>query len=102
MNVYDLRRAPRRIAMTRRIADRREIPYPFGSEEWVKNIKEHYLAWPKTNRRTTNRRNAERREQERRQHQLSEQRRSEKKFSVVLLTTEERKLIEDLYLGDLD
>jgi hypothetical protein len=102
MNLYDLRRNPRRSSMTRRMADRRKIPYPFGSAEWEENIKKHYLAWPKSNRRDVNRRSTERRELERRQQQLSEQRRSEKKFSVILLTQEERKLIEDLYLSDLD
>lgn len=102
MNLYDLRRNPRRSSMTRRMADRRKAPYPFGSPEWEENIKKHYLAWPKSNRRDENRRSTERRALERRQQQLSEQRRSEKKFSVILLTQEERKLIEDLYLSDLD
>ncbi len=102
MNLYNLRNNLRRSTATRRIADRRKIPYPFGSQEWVENIKKHYLAWPKSNRRTVNRRNNERRELDRREQQLSEQRRSEKKFSMILLTEEERKLIEDLYLSDLD
>jgi hypothetical protein len=88
--------------MTRRTADRRNIPYPFGSPEWVENIKQHYLAWPKSNRRDACRRSNERREPDRRQQQLSEQRRSEQKYSPILLTQEERKLIEDLYLSDLD
>ncbi|HEY8037443.1 MAG TPA: hypothetical protein VIF37_17830 [Methylobacter sp.] len=102
MNLYDLRRNPRRVSMTRRVTDRRKIPYPFGSREWVENIKKHYLAWPKSNRRDMNRRSNERRAMDRRQQQFSEQRLSEKKFSMILLTQEERKLIEDLYLGDLD
>ncbi len=102
MNLYDFRRNPRRASMTRREADRRNIPYPFGSPEWVENIKNHYLAWPKSNRRGANRRNHERRTVERRQQQLSDQLRSEKKYSSILLTQEERKLIEDLYLNDLD
>lgn len=102
MNIYDLRRNPRRVSMMRRMTDRRKIPYPFGSREWVKNIKKHYLAWPKFNRRDMNRRGDERRVIDRRQQQFSEQRLSEKKFSTILLTQEERKLIEDLYLSDLD
>jgi hypothetical protein len=68
----------------------------------VENIKEHYLAWPKSNRRNIGRRSNERRVIGRRLHQLSEQRRSEIKYSSLLLTQEERKLIEDLYLGDLN
>ncbi|MFI3154738.1 MAG: hypothetical protein QX199_01140 [Methylococcaceae bacterium] len=101
MNLYDLRNNSRRSTMTRRVADRRKIPYPFGSQEWIENIKKHYLAWPKYNRRNIDRRDNERRALERREQQLSEQRRSEKKFSMILLTEEERKLIEDLYLNDL-
>lgn len=100
MNLYDSRRNSRRLPTTRRIDDRRKIPYPFGSPEWVENIKKHYLAWPKSNRRDANRRNDDRRALDRRQQQLSEQRRSEKKFSMILLTQEERKLIEDLYLSE--
>lgn len=102
MNLYDLRRNPRRVSMTRRLTDRRKITYSFGSREWVKNIKKHYLAWPKSNRRDMSRRGDERRTMDRRQQQLSEQCLSEKKISMILLTQEERKLIEDLYLSDLD
>lgn len=100
MNLYDFRRNSRRTNMNRRIDDRRNIPYPFGSQEWVENIKNHYLAWPKSNRRDQNRRSDDRRALERREQQLSEQRRSEIKYSRILLTHEERKLIEDLYLSD--
>jgi len=102
MNLYDLRRRPRRSSMTRRITDRRKTPYPFGSPEWIENIKDHYLAWPKSNRRDTSRRSNDRRAIDRRQQMLSEQRRSEKKYSPILITEEERKLIEDLYLSDTD
>ncbi|MDO9168331.1 MAG: hypothetical protein Q7U18_04445 [Methylobacter sp.] len=102
MNLYDFRHNPRRSLMTRRVADRRKTPYPFGSPEWVENIKKHYLAWPKVNRRNLNRRTNERRAVDRRLQQLSEQRRSEKKYSMILLTQEERKLLEDLYMSDQD
>lgn len=100
MNLYDLRHKSRRSSMTRRMADRRKIPYPFESPEWVENIKNYYLAWPKANRRDISRRNDERRAIERRQLSLSEQQHSEQKYSPILLTQEERKLIEDLYLND--
>jgi hypothetical protein len=101
MDIYDLRRNPRRVSMTRRMTDRREISYQFGSQEWVNNIKKHYLAWPKLNRRDMDRRGDDRRVMDRRLQQFSEQRLSEKKFSTILLSQEERKLIEDLYLSDL-
>jgi hypothetical protein len=76
--------------MTRRKSDRRKITYPFGSREWIDNIKNYYLAWPKSNRRADSRRSDERRAAERRMQQLSEQRRSEKMFSPILVTEEER------------
>jgi len=60
------------------------------------------LAWPKTNRRTTDRRADDRRSPDRRTHQVSERKRSEQKYSRILLTSEERKLIEDLYLSDIE
>jgi len=102
MILYDFRHNLRRSVMTRRMTDRREIPYPFGSPEWEENIKKHYLAWPKANRRNVSRRSDDRRVLERRDQLLSEQRRSEKKHSPILLTQEEKKLIEDLYMSDLD
>ncbi len=102
MNISDLRNNSRRAAATRRATDRRTIAYPFGSSEWQENIQKNYLAWPKTDRRQADRRRTERREAERRLQQLSEQSRSEQKYSHILLTREERKLIEDLYLYDLD
>ena len=102
MTPYDFRHNLRRSSTTRRMSDRRKIPYPFGSPEWVENVKNHYLAWPVSNRRGQCRRSDERRAPDRRQQQLSEQRRSEKKHSPIVLTQEERKLIEDLFLDELD
>ncbi len=97
MTLYDFRRYPRRSIMSRRVADRRKILYSFGTPEWVANIETYYLVWPKSDRRDLNRRTDERREPDRRQQQLSELHRSEQKYSSILLSQEERKLIEDLY-----
>lgn len=97
--MYYFRHPSRRTSMTRRIADRRETPYPFGSPEWIENIKKHYLVWPQSNRRETGKCANDRRTVERR-HQPFGQRHSEKKYSMPLLTPDERKLIEDLYLDD--
>lgn len=102
MNLYDFRRNPRRTSMTRRTTDRRTAPYPFGSPEWVENVKKNYVAWPKSDRRGGSRRSDERRAPDRRYQQLSEQRRSELKYSKIILTQEERQLIEDLYLNDFE
>lgn len=102
MNIINLRKNLRRSTVTRRISDRRIVPYEFGSPEWVENIKKNYLAWPKTNRRAVERREDDRRSPDRRDHQASERSRSEQKYSRILLTSEERKLIEDLYLSDIE
>ncbi|MDD5410792.1 MAG: hypothetical protein PHF31_05160 [Methylobacter sp.] len=102
MYIYDLRRNPRRIIMTRRTADRRTAPYPFGSLEWIENVKKNYVAWPKSDRRDVNRRCNERRAPDRRHQHFSEQRHSEQKYSQILLTQEERQLIEDIYMSDFE
>jgi hypothetical protein len=102
MNIHDVRRRSRRSLDNRRVQDRRIVPYPFGSDEWIENIKQNYLAWPKEDRRKTTRRHAERRANDRRQQQLSEQLQSLQKYSSLVLTREELKMIEELYKSDLD
>ena len=104
MNIINLRRNLRRLSKTRRIADRRIVPYEFGTPEWEEHIKAHYLAWPKTDRRKQERRVNERRVPDRRSSHVQppEHSRFEKKYARILLTPEERKLIEDMYLKDMD
>lgn len=65
------------------------------------NIQDHYLAWPKDDRRKANRRDNERRSSERRQQLLSEKRRSETNFLRIYLTQEEKSMIRDLYLENV-
>jgi hypothetical protein len=100
MNIINLRKNLRRSKASRRLADRRTIPYAFGTPEWIEHIQINYLAWPKSDRRVSERRINNRRSPDRRTHQATEQTRSGKKYSRILLTSEERKLIEDLYLND--
>lgn len=102
MNIINLRKNLRRSTVTRRIADRRVVPYEFGSPEWIENIKKNYLAWPKTNRRKMERRADDRRSPDRREQLAYEKARTGGKYSRIILTSEERKLIEDLYLSDID
>jgi hypothetical protein len=97
MIIYEFRKSCRRSTTTRRENERRAISYPFGSPEWIMNIKRHYLSWPKLDRRQHCRRCDERRSDDRRHRQLSEQNRSKQKHSQILLTQEERKLIADIY-----
>ncbi len=53
---------------SRRFEERRDISFPFKSEEWVNALenRKEYVLWPVMNRRETNRRNGERRTLERR------------------------------------
>lgn len=101
MNIIELRKNLRRSSVTQRITDRRKVPYEFGSPEWIEYIKKNHLDRPKFNRRQADRRNDKRCLSDRRQ-QHAESVRSEKKYARIFLTPAERKLLEDLYLSDLD
>jgi len=102
MNAQELRTESRRSAQTRRVADRRQVPYEFGSAEWLENVKNAYVAWPISDRRDQNRRAEDRRLSDRRMAQASEQARSAQKYSRLLLTQDERRLIESLYSTEAD
>lgn len=103
MNIINLRKSLRRTSETRREADRRSVPYPFGSPQWLENIKNNYLAWPKSNRRANERRSNERRAIDRReQQQLAERARLKEAYSRIFLSPEEKKLIEDVYFNKVD
>lgn len=97
MMPHDSRKNCRRSIETRRGEDRRTVSHLFGTQEWIDNIKNHYLSWPKSDRRDHVRRHIERRTIDRRLKQLTEQDRSAIQYSQVLLTQEERKLIADIY-----
>jgi len=101
LHINEMRSNTRRSTTDRRISDRRIISYPFGSPEWLANIEASYLYCPKYDRRKFNRRGIERRSLDRRQQQLSEYDSRDKRYHQLVLTREERKLIEDLYLSDL-
>jgi len=38
------------------------VDYEFGSAQWIEHVKNHYAAWPKTERRQQRRRSGERRQ----------------------------------------
>ncbi len=102
MNIIDLRKSLRRSSVTQRITDLRKITYAFGSPEWLEYVEKNHVDFPKFNRRIADRRNDKRRIPDRRQQQNSESSRSEKKNARIFLTRAERKLIEDMYLNDLE
>ena len=101
MKIIDLRKSLRRTSKTQRIVDRRKVPYEFGSPEWLKYLKNNHMDSPKFNRRKAERRTDKRRLPDRRQHN-AEPIHSENKYARIFLTPAERKLIEDLYLNDLE
>jgi hypothetical protein len=108
MNIIDLREGPRRSVTTRRIAERRlderrKVVHEFGSSEWLKYINDNQLDCPTIDRRKSERRTEKRQVSERRGEQNpAKPVNSEKKYTRIFLTPAEKKLLEDLYLGDLE
>ena len=102
MNIIDLRKSLRRSLVTQRKEDRRKVPYEFGSLEWLEYIRINNLDCPKYDRRKGERRNDKRKLPDRRAQHSAEPIHSEKKYARIFLTPAERKLIEDLYLNDLE
>ena len=102
MNIIDLRKGLRRSSITQRKEDRRKVPYEFGSPEWLDYVKNNHVDCPKFNRRQADRRTDKRQLSDRRQQHNAEPIRSEKRYARIFLTPAERKLIEDLYLNDLE
>jgi hypothetical protein len=102
MNIINLRKNPRRSATTQRIADRRKVAYEFGSPEWLKYIKNNHVDCPIFDRRKAERRTEKRLLPDRREQYIDESIHSEKKHARIFLTPAQKKLIEDLYLTDLE
>ena len=101
MYINDLRKSPRR-SLTTRVDERRKVTNEFGLSEWLKSIKINYVDYPKFNRRKIERRTDKRRLPDRREQCASEPILFNKKHAPIFLTRAERKLIEDLYLIDLE
>lgn len=99
MKTNNLRNRARRFLDNRRNDDRRKVTHDFGTEEWIENVKLNYFAWPRHDRRLDDRRSDERRASERRIKHQVESRDFEQHHHNVL-TQEERKMINHLYLND--
>jgi hypothetical protein len=103
MNIVDLRKNLRRSTENRRKTERRQNPHPFGSPEWFAYITTNNMEIPTSDRRGPDRRNEENRHLPDQREQATEERvRFEKKYVRIFLTPAERKLLEDMYLSDLD
>ena len=79
----------------RRVEDRRNVDFKFGSPEWIKHVQKDYFAWPKEDRRKPTRRAGERR-----QSQSSNSIHHD--YSSDLLTQEERLFFDNLFFNNKD
>ncbi|GAB6140059.1 hypothetical protein JCM14076_07880 [Methylosoma difficile] len=106
MNIIDLRTNLRRAAEDRRKIERRKNPHPFGSAEWLAYLSENDIEAPTEDGRDSERRaikNRKESDQRSSSDDISEERiKFEKKYERIFLTPAERKLLEDMYLTDLD
>jgi hypothetical protein len=97
MNIIDLRKKLLQSSTERRVSGRRKISYLFGSPEWLEYMKNNKLEYP-----TEERRQLIRRHEDQEQPTESETIDSETPRERIFLTAGERKLLQDIYLSDLD
>lgn len=83
----------------RRVLDRRQVDYQFGSSEWLQHVQKDYVSWPKSERRQVFRR-----EGERRQHSDNESvvKNSNDDYTSDLLTKEEIIFFNELFMKKSD
>jgi hypothetical protein len=99
MNIIDLRKKLQQSSTTeRRVIDRRKVSYQFGSPEWLEYMKDNNVECPEEDRRKIIRRDEDR-EQSTEEPETNE---SKTCYRRIFLTPSERKLLQDIYLSDLD
>lgn len=86
----------------RRDKERRSNPFEFNSAEWVAMMKEHYVLWPRQDRRSSDRRSSDRRAEERRTFSRNAYssrhiRHLQPSLTADILEEDERKMIMDLF-----
>lgn len=91
MNIIDLRKTLQESSTNKRLLDRRKNPYDYGTPEWLGYIKKNGLECPTHDRRVSDRR-----------QQTDTSDAFKKPYQRIFLTPSEKKLLLDLYLGDLD
>jgi len=96
MNIIDLRNKFRETPSTRRLKDRRDNPFPYGSEEWRNFIVDNGFAFPPADRRAESRCTDDMVSEEGQGNE------PEKPYVRILLTPAERKLLEDVFLSELE
>ena len=86
----------------RRQGERRLNPFPFNSPEWIAWLQQHYVLWPKCDRRLNDRRATDRRASERRNSRHSPLRARSYRYvrrlsSDDILNDDEKQLIRKLF-----
>ena len=97
MYIIDVRKSPRRLLINQWLDKRRKRINKCGSPEWLKAIKNNKINYPDLNRRK-----AENRQLPDRREQLVTESGLSKKNTPVFFTQGEIKLLEDIYLMDLE
>ncbi len=95
----DPRQASNRRQAERRRHERRIIQYAYGSPEWIAYIQQHYLLWPKQDRRRTERRQQDRRNSNHERRIRKNQKRlynPQFKNLQDILTDEEKKMLRQI------
>jgi hypothetical protein len=101
MYIIDLRKSPRRLLINHWLGERRKNTNKFGSPEWLQSIKNNKVDCPDLNRRKAEKRIDNRQLSDRREQLVTESTLS-KKDTPVFFTQGEIKLLEDIYLMDLE
>jgi len=83
----------------RRMQDRRQVDFEFGSAQWIQLVKKNYVAWPKSDRRKMSRRDGERRLKDPNPLQIHNH---SSDYSSDMLTEEEWLYFNDLFMQDSD
>jgi len=96
MNIIYLKNKCSETPTARQLKDRRRNPFPYGSKEWRDFIDDNGLAVSHIDRRVKDRRSNEIPPQE------TGGNGPEKPYVRILLTPAERKLLEDVFLSELE
>ncbi len=102
MYIIDLRKSPRRVLIDKQLEERRKIIHEFGSSEWLTAINNNKVDCPGFNRRKLENPVDNRQLCDRREQLVTEESSLNKKKTSIFLTPGEAKLIEDIYLMDLE
>lgn len=96
MNIIDLRKNLRDSSTYQRLSDRRINTSAYGSPEWLNYLNQNGFEHPTYDRRQASQRVSDT------DSTADEAAPLERPYKRIFLTPAERKLLEDMYLGDLD